>query len=171
MDYLIIAFISIAIGMGIGFVIGLRSKAQAKIKRREKAGESKTPITDAFNKSMEQAKQELKEGRQAPPPPPPARVIREGKQPQKPLVVSGGGSKLYQKDKPVEPVQNMIEHISPSMFYKKGAFVSVNQCKNCKAIGQDTVLWWHKPCPKCGGKVKELGAAKWVGDYWEMSKA
>lgn len=56
-------------------------------------------------------------------------------------------------------------------MYKLGTFVKVNQCTSCKTIGHEYDIFTSNPCPKCGGIVKIYGAAKWVDDHWEMSKA
>lgn len=58
--YIIIAILAV----GAGFVIGLRSKAQAKIKKRNATRYRNVYIKENTQKS-----------RKAPPPPPPPRII------------------------------------------------------------------------------------------------
>jgi hypothetical protein len=147
MGYFFLAIIAFS----LGFVTGIKSKAQAKIKRREKVVEES--ITGTLDKMLVEAKQDntLNTGRTiSPPTPPPARVIKEGEVPTKPAAV---------------------KHMNPGYFYKKNTFVTVNQCRGCKMIGQYSELWEYKPCTNCGGSVKEHGAAKWVNGEWVMSKA
>jgi len=147
MGYFFLAIIAFS----LGFFIGIKSKAQAKTKRREKAASAyEESISGTLDKMLVEAKQDNMPGHRTPPPPP-ARVIKEGEVPTKPAVAA-------------------IEHMNPGYFYKKNTFVTVNQCKNCKTIGQHSELWEYRPCPKCGGSVKEHGAAKWINGEWVMSK-
>lgn len=147
MTYFIIALIAFA----IGFILGLRSKAQAKIKRRESTKQGNVYVKDRAN---------LPGHRQAPPPPPVPRIIREGEQPPKPLL-----------ERDLFLIDKKRNYVRPGYGYDKGTFASVNKCSNCHAIGYEYDMHTVNPCPKCGGKVKGHGAAKWVGDRWEMSKA
>ena len=142
MDYLIIALIALALGTGIGFVLGLKSKAMAKIKARK---EKKFDI-QVDQALYEKALNNLP-GHKAPPPP--ARIIKEGSAPPKP--------------------KSMKTHLKPSsLMYDSDTFVRVRQCKNCKTIGDTYTL--YSTCKKCGGNTIILNsAAKWVNDKWVFS--
>jgi len=130
MVYIIIAIITLA----IGFILGLRSKAQAKINRRDSIRQGNVHVKNVDG---------MPGHRNAPPPPAPpkSRIIREG-------------------EIPAPPVEKIV-HIKPGTTYKYDTYVSVNKCSNCNAIGRQLDMWDHNPCPKCGGRVKTSGAAKW----------
>lgn len=147
MGYFFIAIIAFA----LGFVIGIKSKAQAKIKRREKVVEES--ITGTLDKILVEAKQDNMPGhRTAPPPPtpPPARVIKEGQIPT--------------------PPAKIVNYIKPGFGYRKGIFAKVNKCRSCGAIGYNYDMHTVNPCPFCGGTVQSHGAAKWDDEQWIMSK-
>jgi len=152
MEYFILSLIAFS----IGFITGLYSKAQAKINKR-KSIEDYEVVGDRIRLTEEGTKKAIDEQLKglnipghisAPPPPPPSRVIREGKMPT------------------LE-----ITYMRPGITYDKGTFVNVNKCKSCSVVGYSHDLWYHKPCPKCGGKVREYGVAKWENEEWVMSKA
>lgn len=154
MGYLLVALIAFF----LGFVIGLRSKAQAKLKSRNKDKEiTKFNLSSKLrNPLMNRAYKEQLEPNNlpnisAPPPPPPSRVIKEGEAPV--------------------PPKKKVKHVQPGIMYNKDTFTSVNKCQSCGTLGHEYDMFRSNPCPRCGGTVQRHGAAKWDGEHWEMSKA
>jgi predicted RNA-binding Zn-ribbon protein involved in translation (DUF1610 family) len=177
MEILLTAIIVGALALLVGIVIGVRSKAQAKMRKRlETKRKERDFITDdeiscqgkskTITQHLDEMLEDAKEGRQAPPPPAPrtSSSIKQRSVQNVNIVVND--TKLFQKDKPAEAY-----HMKPGILYDSGTFTSVNKCKHCGAIGQEYDMHTVNPCPKCGGDVKRHGAAKWVGNHWEMSKA
>ena len=53
-------------------------------------------------------------------------------------------------------------HMSPAHHaYKSTTFVDTNKCTNCGAVGHKYDIHEVNPCPHCGAKVINNGAAKW----------
>jgi hypothetical protein len=52
-------------------------------------------------------------------------------------------------------------HIKPGITYSSDTFVNVNECRDCGAVAREHDMFSLSPCPKCGGRVKPSGAAKW----------
>lgn len=138
------------IAFAIGYIIGIKSKAIAKIKAREKIKEEPKFNINEFIRDEGGAIKKVIKGRVAPPPPPPSRIIKEGTMPT--------------------PPKKKVEHVKPGITYYRGTFTKVNRCGNCEAIGMQSDMWAHNPCPKCGGNVKYYGAGKWENSSWVMSK-
>jgi len=161
-------FIIALIAFTLGFVIGLRSKAQAKMNKRGtkqlkgmKVGDEfiEPHMSASYDNQLSGGNVHVKDRTKMParrqaPPPPASRIIREGSAPEKP-----------------KSMEKKVEHVKPGIMYSSGTFANVHQCTSCKAIGHEYDMFRSNPCPKCGGSVKRHGAAKWMIDHWAMSKA
>ena len=131
----------------LGFVLGVRSKAVAKTKARDK---ERKMVEDSTPKGLGIATIRPPEnpsnfpGHKSPPPPPPSRVIKEGKSLRAP-----------------KKKETSYEHMKPGIYYKRDTFVETSICKSCKVIAHRMDMATYRPCPKCGGKVKNHNVSKW----------
>jgi hypothetical protein len=119
----------------LGFFLGVRSKAVAKRKAIDKERRQVESLTTITNKKC-------------PPPPPPPRVIREG-------------ANILPPPPRASKRETNYKHMKPGIYYTKNTFVNTTICKNCKVIGHRMDMGTYRPCPKCGGTVKNHNVSKW----------